>query len=77
MNAIQGIGLILIILGAFALIYQRFTYTTREQVVKIGPIEATAEKRNTVLVPPIIGVVILAGGVAMLVKGNRRRPGQP
>ena len=66
------IGILLIIFGVFALVYQGFTYTEREKVLDIGPIEATAETKETVPLPPILGGVALAAGVALIVLGNKK-----
>jgi len=66
-------GIVLIVLGAAALAYQGFTYRTRETIVDLGPIQATAERQKTVPVPPILGVVAIAGGIALLVIGGRKR----
>jgi uncharacterized membrane protein len=66
------LGIVLIVLGALALAYQGFTYTKREKVVDIGPIQATAKKHETVPIPPIVGGIALAGGVILLVMGARR-----
>jgi hypothetical protein len=65
-------GILLIVLGLAALAYQGITYTSRETVIDIGPIEATAERQKTVPLPPVIGIVAVAGGVALLVFGNRK-----
>jgi hypothetical protein len=67
------VGIVLIVIGLVALAYQGFTYKTRETVVDIGPIHATAEREKTVPLPPILGVVAVAGGVALLVAGVRKR----
>ena len=48
-------GVILIVLGLAALAYQGFTYTSRETVLDIGPIHATAERQRTVPLPPSSG----------------------
>ena len=45
MYQITVLGVILIVLGVVALSYQGFTYTTREQVFKAGPIVAVQDKR--------------------------------
>jgi hypothetical protein len=37
------VGIVLILLGIFALSYNRITYTTREKIVEIGPLTATAD----------------------------------
>jgi hypothetical protein len=64
-------GLVLIVLGLAALAYQGFTYTTRETVIDIGPIKATADTQKTVPIPPIAGVVAVVAGVALVIAGKR------
>lgn len=66
------IGIILIVIGVFAFAYHGFTYTTTEKVVDLGPLHVTAEKQKTIPLPPIIGGIALAGGVVLLVMGNRK-----
>ena len=65
-------GIILIVIGIAALAYQGITYTTREKVVDIGPIHMTADKTNTIPLPPILGGLALVGGIVLLVMGNRK-----
>jgi hypothetical protein len=66
------LGLALIVLGVLALAYQGFTYTTRETVIDIGPIKATTEREKTFPLPPILGIVAVAGGVALMFAGSRK-----
>lgn len=66
-------GFVLIALGVIALVYQGITYTTRETVLDVGPIHATAERERTFPLPPILGVAFVVGGVTLLVVGGRRR----
>jgi hypothetical protein len=66
------VGVLLIVLGVVALAYQGISYTTRETIIDVGPLEATAERRKTVPLPPVLGVVAVAGGVALLIAGRRR-----
>jgi len=73
MKPIAIIGAVLIALGLAALAYQGFTYTTRETVIDIGPIHATADREKTVPLPPILGIVAVGAGVALLVSGLRKR----
>ena len=47
-------GIVLIVLAVIAFSYQGITYTKREKVFDIGPIEATAEKKETIPLPPIL-----------------------
>jgi uncharacterized membrane protein len=72
MKAPTLIGIILIILAVIAFSFQGITYTKREKVLEIGPIEATAEKRETIPLPPVLGAVALIGGIALVFVGSKR-----
>jgi hypothetical protein len=61
------IGIALIAIGIVAFAYQGITYTTREKVVEIGPVEVTAEKTKTFPLPPIVGAVALVSGIVLLI----------
>jgi hypothetical protein len=65
-------GIILIVIAIVALAYQGISYTTREKVVDIGPIQMTAEKTKTLPLPPIVGGIALVGGIVLLVMGNKK-----
>jgi len=65
-------GIVLIVLAVIAFSYQGITYTKREKVLDIGPIEATAEKTETIPLPPILGAAALLGGVALVFVGSKR-----
>jgi hypothetical protein len=73
MKPIAIAGVLLIVLGVAALIYQGVTYTSRETIVDIGPIHATADRERTLPLPPVLGIAAVAGGVALLVAGVRQR----
>jgi len=65
------LGIALVILGIIALAYQGITYTTQKKVLDIGPIQATKEEHHNIPLPPILGVLLLVGGVAVLVLDRR------
>jgi hypothetical protein len=67
------IGIALIILGVVAFAYQGITYTTREKIIDIGPIQATHETKKTIPLSPLVGGAALAGGIALVVMGARTR----
>jgi len=52
MKASVIVGLLLIVLGAVALGYKSFSYTSEETLLKVGPVEATADTRKTFPFPP-------------------------
>lgn len=71
MKAPTVAGIVLIVLAVIAFSYQGITYTKREKVLDIGPIEATAEKKETIPLPPILGAAALLGGVALVFVGSK------
>lgn len=66
-------GVVLIVLGLTALASRGITYTVRETVIAVGPLQATADREKTMPVPPVLGFGAVAGGVALLVAGARRQ----
>jgi hypothetical protein len=67
------IGVLLIVFGVVALVTGGIEYTTREKVLDIGPVEATAEKHKMIPLSPIVGLASIAGGIAVLAVGSRSR----
>ena len=64
------LGIILIVVGIAAFAYQGITYTSREKVVDVGPVQVTAEKTRTFPLPPIVGGIALVGGIVLLLIGK-------
>ena len=69
-NTLLGIILIVVAIVAFA--YQGISYTSREKVVDLGPIQMSADKTRTLPLPPIVGAVALVGGIVLLVTGAKK-----
>ena len=67
----KTLGAILIVLGLIGLAWGSFTYTTKEKIVDIGPIEASRDKQHNVSIPPIAGAVAVIGGIALLLMGRK------
>jgi len=63
----KTLGIILIALGLVGLVWGGFTYTTREKVVDLGPIDISRDKTQSLPLPPIFGAVALIGGIVLLV----------
>jgi hypothetical protein len=66
-------GILLIVLGGFALAYQGFNYTRQKKVLDVGPIHATAERHEHVYISPKLGGVALVGGIVVLTVGIRQK----
>jgi hypothetical protein len=71
MRPIAIVGVLLIVLGLVALVYQGINYTTRETVIDIGPVHATADRQKTLPLSPVLGIAAVAGGVVLLIAGAR------
>ena len=69
MKATLVLGIALIVMGIAVLGYDRYSYTTTEKVLQIGPVTATAERSHTVSLPPILGWLLIAGGAGALIFG--------
>jgi hypothetical protein len=72
MKSTAMVGVFLVLLGVAALVYQGITYTTRETVLDLGPIQATKETTKTMPLPPILGGMAVLGGVFLIVLGAKR-----
>ena len=72
MKPIMWVGILLIVLGGLAFVYQGFTYTHQEKVLDVGPIHATREDHERVSIPPMVGGLALVGGIALLVVGSKK-----
>ena len=72
MKGIMLFGIVLIVLGTLALAYEGITYTTREKIIDIGPIQASADTEKTIPLPPIAGGLAIAGGIILVVIGRKK-----
>ena len=72
MKPITLAGMALIVLGLAALVYQGINYTSRETLIDIGPVHATADREKTLAIPPVLGIVVVAGGLVLLIAGVRK-----
>lgn len=67
------IGILLIVFGIVALAIGGISYTDREKVLDIGPLEAETQTQRTIPLSPIVGLAAVAGGAVMVFAGSRRR----
>ena len=65
-------GMILLVLGIVALAYQGITYTIREKAVDLGSVQVTTETAKRIPLSPVVGVIALIGGIALLVPNTRK-----
>jgi len=63
----KKLGIVLVVIGLMMMIYTGFNYVTKEKVVDLGPIEINKETNHPVQWSPIVGVVLLVGGIVVIV----------
>jgi hypothetical protein len=73
MKPITWAGIALVVLGALALAYQGINYTRQKDVVDLGSIHVTTETQERIPLPPVLGGVVLAGGLVLLAMGARKK----
>jgi len=71
-NPITVVGIALIVLGIVAFAYEGITYTSREKIIDIGPIQATADTQKTIPLSPLLGGLALVGGIVLVVVGAKK-----
>lgn len=66
------VGVLLIILGIAGLAFGGFSFTHKEKVLDLGPIQASADKKESLPIPPILGALAIVGGVVLVGTSARR-----
>ena len=66
------VGLILLVLGVLGFALGGFSFTRREKVLDVGPIQATADREHSVAVSPVLSVIAIVGGIVLIAAGARR-----
>ena len=72
MRTITIVAVLLMVVGGVAVGYQGITYTTKENVVDLGPLKVTTETTHTIPVPLIAGALAFIGGIALLIVGRKK-----
>jgi hypothetical protein len=66
------VGILLILLGVVGLALGGFSFTHKEKVLDVGPIEATADEKESVPIPPLLSVLAVVGGVVLVATSARK-----
>ena len=73
MNGVTILGILLIALGIFGLVFGGLSYTKDKDTADLGPIDITVKEKEHIHIPPALAVVALIGGGFLVVAGSRRR----
>ena len=66
------LGFIIICVGLLTLVLPYVTFTKREKILDIGPVEAVAERRERIPVSPILGTIIFVAGAGIVIASMRK-----
>ena len=67
------LGVLLIVLGVFALAVPSVTFFTHERVAQAGPFAIDVSRPHTIFLNPYVGIAALVAGVLLLL-ASRRSP---
>lgn len=73
MKPLSWAGIFLIVLGAVALAYQGFNYQSKQNVVDFGSMHVTATTEKRFEIPPVVGGLVVLGGIILVVAGSRKK----
>jgi len=65
------VGLVLVVIGIVALVSGGVFWTDRDTVLDAGPLEVATENREGVALPPVVGIISLVAGAALLLAPRR------
>jgi hypothetical protein len=68
----KTIGVVLIVAGAILMAITGFNYVTKEKVVDLGAVEISKEKSHPVQWSPILGAVLLVGGIIVVATSRQK-----
>lgn len=69
----KTLGIAVLIIGLGLSIFSTFRYFTTEKIVELGTVEITREKPHNISWSPLLGVVFIAVGGAMLWRGTIKK----
>jgi hypothetical protein len=67
----KNVGIVLVVLGIIMMLVTGFNVITKKKVVDLGPIEINKEEKHPVQWSPIIGGILLVGGIVIIVAGKK------
>ena len=64
-------GIVLLIVGLIMILFTGFNYVTKEKVVDLGPLEINKETNHPVQWSPIVGIVLIIAGIAIVATNKK------
>jgi len=67
------LGIIFLLAGTVGMLHPSFNYHKREEVAKLGPIQATVDEEKTVQIPVAASAAMIIAGLALLILSPRMK----
>ena len=68
----KNLGIIMVVLGLVMMLITGFNYVTQEKVVDLGKVEINKTENHPVRWSPIVGAVLLGGGVLLIIMNSKK-----
>jgi hypothetical protein len=69
----SSVGIVLAILGIAMVAYTGIDLITTKRVVDIGPIKIDKDESHPVQWSPVVGAILLVGGIALVLRDRKGR----
>jgi uncharacterized membrane protein YdcZ (DUF606 family) len=69
----KTIGIVLVVIGTLMMIYTGINFVTHENVVDLGPVQINKEENHPVQWSPIVGALLLTGGIVVIVTNKNKK----
>jgi hypothetical protein len=69
---VSTLGIIFTIIGIFMIAYTSLGFVATEKIIDIGPIQLSKENKHPVEWFPILGAVLLIGGITVLILDKKK-----
>lgn len=66
------VGALLILFGVVALSLGGFSFSRREKVAEVGPVQVTADREHGFAVPPLVAGLAVVVGIGLIVANSRK-----
>jgi len=68
----RNLGIVLAVVGLIMVLITGFNFVTKKKVVDIGNIEINKDENHSIQWSPVIGVILLVGGVVIFATNKGR-----
>ena len=69
----KALGVILIVVGILMFAFGNVTFTKKEKVAEVGPVEINKKEKKTIAWPNYAGGIAIVAGVVILLAAGKRR----